>query len=266
MLLTIDAGNTRTKWAVFNATGQITHQGACLNTAIQSLSLCASTLHYQRIIISNVAGKQHGAAIQSKLTPNYPIQWLVATQATNSLINHYTKPSSLGSDRWAALTAAWHMQHTPCIVVNAGTAVTIDAVVPQAKQAHIGEFLGGIIMPGISLMQQSLSQAAAQLPKLTHTQIDIPNIFATSTEQAIYAGALNAITGAIAHMVDALILQYQQTPNIIISGGDAHTILTHYLKSNLNKLANHVVIVDNLVLQGLFLLDNAFQNSKSDIA
>lgn len=263
MLLTIDAGNTRTKWAVFNATGEITHQGVCSNTAIQSLCLSASVLPYQRVIISNVAGNQHSKALQEKFTQNQPIQWLVPTQAANNLINRYTNPSSLGSDRWAALVAAWHLQHAPCVIVSAGTAVTIDAIVPQAKPSQFGEFLGGMIMPGVSLMQQSLHQGTAQLHNLALTKNDIPNLFATNTDQAIYAGALNGITGAIERMANA-INAHHQTPNIIMNGGDAHLIYSNYLKTSINKVANHIIIVDNLILQGLFLLDNPFQNSKSD--
>lgn len=257
MLLTIDAGNTRTKWAIFNAKGEITHQGVCLNTTLQNADLSASTLGYARVVISNVAGHQHATAIQSKLAPQHPIQWLLATKEACDLINHYTNPSSLGSDRWAALVAAWHLQHAPCIVVNAGTAVTIDAIVPQAKHSHIGEFIGGMIIPGLDLMQQSLHQSTAQLPKVHRPQNHGVNVFATSTEQAIYAGSLNAITGAIERMAHTLAAQCAQMPNIIISGGNAQETQANCVKIEHNRVS----IIDTLVLQGLFLLDSATHNS-----
>ena len=64
--------------------------------------------------------------------------------------NGYAKPAQLGSDRWAALIAAWHLVQRKCLVVDSGTATTIDTLSGQ------GEFVGGLILPGVELMQRSL--------------------------------------------------------------------------------------------------------------
>jgi len=263
MLLTIDAGNTRTKWAVFNTDGVVTNYGACLNHELSTVNFQPAYLGYSRVTISNVAGRQHANLLTEILAPYaLPVRWIKASSQACSVINHYTSPESLGSDRWAALIAAWHIKQSPCIVVNAGTAVTIDAlnVHPNNTQVNnesLGAFIGGLILPGLSLMQQSLGLATAQLPKelaestlTTQTHTDI---FATNTADAIQSGAIHAIVGAITLMAQTLHMQSKQTPTIIISGGNAQVIYKYMV----TRVTSPVSIVDNLVLQGLFLLENA---------
>ena len=268
MLLTIDVGNTRTKWAVFNKNGVITHCGACLNDALASADLSPTVMEYERVIISNVAGEQLTKLLADKFAPyTLPVRWIKSSLQACNVHNLYTSPETLGSDRWAALIAAWHIKQTPCIVVNAGTAVTIDAMnihhiddtalnMPSVEQLPVndrrGEFMGGLILPGLHLMQQSLALATAQLPAPTLNTINIADTFSKNTANAIYAGAVHAIVGAITLMTQSLHEQCQQVPSIIISGGNAKTIHDHLIV----YVTNHVLIIDNLVLQGLYLLDN----------
>lgn len=259
MLLTIDAGNTRTKWAVFNANGEITQHGACFNDALPEADLSPQALDYQRVIISNVAGTAHANKLEQLLKPHQsPINWLKASTQACNVINGYIEPETLGTDRWAALIAAWQMRHAPCIVVNAGTAVTVDALTQTADGK--GEFLGGLILPGLNLMQASLGIATAQLPK--HHAIEnftadtMTDIFAKSTVQAIHAGALNAVSGAIIRMAAALKNKCGLAPCIILSGGNAATINNDLAQT----VTNQTVIVDNLVLTGLYVLDYSNKN------
>lgn len=106
-------------------------------------------------------------------------------------------------------------------------------------------------------MEQSLGLAAAQLPSptlSTNTAIQVSSdIFAKNTSDAIYSGAVLAIVGAITLMAHELNKRCTHKPNIIISGGNAKTIYDTLVLS----VTNPVLIVDNLVLQGLFLLESA---------
>ncbi len=259
MLLTIDAGNTRTKWAVFNQAGNIVNNGACDNNALSSTDF--SALKFERVTVSNVAGEQHAALLAEKLAPyTATVCWIKATSEVCGVSNQYTL--DLGADRWAALIAAWHLKHVPCVVVNAGTAVTIDALsIEQNSVNHQAVFIGGLILPGLNLMQQSLGLATAQLPKFNavtdSAEYLTADIFAKNTADAIYSGALHAITGAIALMAHELHCQCKQLPFILLSGGNAPVIYQQLIEQNLVvQMAQQVIIVDNLVLQGLFLLDN----------
>lgn len=258
MLLTIDAGNTRTKWAIFDHDGTMRNYGACLNAQLSTADLSPKSLGYEQVIISNVAGSGHAAQLKSILAPYLlPVHWMQPSERACDVINHYKAQHTLGSDRWAALIAAWQMQHAPCVVVNAGTAVTIDALSMQARNKQHGEFLGGMILPGIYLMQTSLGGGTAQLPPhVTPLETDAEvNIFARSTAQAIHSGTLCAIGGAIVQMAKALEAKSGQIPNIILSGGDA-PVIQRYLIHTAN---NPTIVIDHLVLTGLYLIARSEQ-------
>ena len=255
LTLAIDAGNTRVKWGLFDASGNVLENGACLNADLAITKLPEAS----RVVVSNVAGPAVKAQLISLLPKNTPIQWAVAQPHACDVSNHYGQAAMLGTDRWAALIAAWHLKQAPCVVVNAGTAVTIDALsVKLQSNDNQAEFIGGLILPGLILMQQSLGLATAQLPKLALAPLLIEksatDIFAKNTTDAIYAGALYAIIGAITQMADALKARCKQTPCIVISGGDAPAIYQQLIKKNPDIASTQqVVIVDNLVLLGLFL-------------
>jgi type III pantothenate kinase len=247
-LLTIDAGNTRVKWGLFNADATLLENGTCLNTGISQATLPAAN----RIIISNVAGLHIKNQLESILPNEVSIYWITAKADECGVKNCYEYPEKLGTDRWAALIAAWHIKQSPCVVVNAGTAVTIDALNEK------GEFIGGIILPGIHLMQQSLGLATAQLPTITSKKSastiinPYQDIFAKNTADAMLAGAINAACGAVMQMHAALAIQCKKTPYIFICGGNAQLIKDNLL----GDVTNLAIIVDNLVLRGLYLIEN----------
>ncbi|MEO6118531.1 MAG: type III pantothenate kinase [Methylotenera sp.] len=254
-ILAIDAGNTRVKWGVFNAAGGLMEYSACLHSELINTILPQTS----RVIISNVAGKSIEDTLKKAL-PNSTIHWVSAGLEACGVENRYETPAKLGTDRWAAVIAAWHIKHAPCVVVSAGTAVTVDALSVH-EENNAGIFLGGMILPGLNLMQQSLGIATAQLPEKTAdshtTNQQEANTFATNTVDAIYAGALHAILGAINLMAEELHRHSNVSPHIVISGGNAaiiHQQLTqHHL---IGDVTNSAIIVDNLVLHGLYLLDN----------
>jgi type III pantothenate kinase len=249
-ILAIDAGNTRVKWGLFASAGVVLEHGACLNTEIAHAKLPETT----HVIISNVAGDKVKKQLESLLPKNISIYWIVAKAKNCGVSNCYAQPEKLGADRWAALIASWHIKQAPCVVVNAGTAVTIDALSTNNNHA---EFIGGLILPGFNLMQQSLGLATAQLPMPTFSaNKQHHDIFAKNTTDAIRLGALQAISGAIILMANALETECKKVPNIIISGGNAQVIKDNLL----GDVTNHVLIIDNLVLQGLYLIGNFMQS------
>jgi len=249
MRLTIDAGNTRTKWALFDDAGVIVHLDACLNADIAQANLLPSSLSCDEIVISNVAGDAHAQQLQQLVIDYQAITyWFNASKLLGGVFNCYTTAEQLGSDRWAAMVGAWSLQQKTCLVVNAGTATTIDAVIEtQIDGTAIGLFTGGLILPGIALMQKSLGSATAQLPTPAQDAINLPlasiSPFATNTAQAIQSGALIATIGAIEHTAQAIQHKHGDTPVIIVSGGNAK-LIAQYVKE--------AEIAENLVLLGLF--------------
>lgn len=239
MILLIDIGNTRTKWALADKNGQLSDVKSCLNAEIAKAEL--PILEAQKTLISNVAGRDMAERIAVKLTP-LEAQFLQVGTSALGVSNHYA--SSLGADRWAAVVAAWHHYHQAIVVVNAGTAITLDSI------SHTGEFLGGSIMPGLHLMRASLGKNTA----LLNVEEGDWQAFPTNTSDAIQSGMLNAVVGAINLTLKRLENYSECPPLLLLSGGDAEMIAKALAMqiSNLDK--KQVIITQNLVLHGLALL------------
>lgn len=227
--LLIDAGNTNIKMATEDDWLQM----ASLPT---SRACDLSLLQFsdvQEVWASNVAGDEVAAQIiRACAESRLPLQFIKARDEQCGVRNGYEVPELLGSDRWAAMIAAWHHVRSACLVVNCGTATTIDALSGE------GEFLGGLILSGIELMQKSLFAATA-LPELdAGGYADFPK----NTADAICSGAVKATCGAIQRQHELL---DAESP-VLLCGGAARLLLPH--------LALQAEMMDNLVLQGLRLI------------
>jgi type III pantothenate kinase len=239
LILLIDIGNTRTKWALADKNGQLSAVKSCLNTEIAKAELPIQEA--QTTLIANVAGQAMAENITYELKP-LPAQFLTVSASAYGLTNFYAP--TLGVDRWAALVAAWHTYHQPIVVVNAGTAITIDAI------SQAGEFLGGSIIPGLHLMRASLSKNAA----LLNVEAGEWQAFPTNTSDAIQSGMFNAVVGAINLTLKRLEKHATSAPLLLLSGGDAEVIAEALALQSLNLDTKQVIITQNLVLHGLALL------------
>lgn len=249
MKLLIDAGNTRIKWALVDGEDWLcrgdlpTVEADKLSRNIDEQLVhrnSSANLHdIKQIWASNVAGEKVsrnigniGANISTR--PHFS----EARVEQCGVRNGYASASQLGSDRWSALIAAWHIVKGKCLVVNSGTATTIDTLSGQ------GEFAGGLILPGVELMQRSLAEATDQLKSTQGVYVPFP----LNTADAIYSGAIQAICGATERQY---ILLNDDDTQIVLSGGDA-TLLQPYFNRKLFKVQPR--IVDNLVLRGLLVM------------
>ena len=233
-ILAIDSGNSRIKWGWHDAQHWV-HQGAAPQADIAALQQQWKSLPLpSQIIVSNVAGEQVGAALATMLL-HWPVhaRWITSTAFQCGVRNYYSNPAQLGTDRWAALIAVWTRQQQACLVVNAGTAMTIDAL------SDTGEFLGGIIVPGLKIMCQTLQENTAALALDKGEFHEYPD----NSADAVYSGALQAMTGAVERMARTLATSLGHTPLCILSGGSAHAIKS--------RLPLEAQIIESLVLDGL---------------
>jgi type III pantothenate kinase len=239
-ILAIDAGNSRIKWGIADGSGWLrrgwlaTREAHALGAALKDLPVPV------RIVVSNVAGERVREALVQALA-GYGVApvWVTGRDAQCGVRSGYADPSQLGPDRWAGLIAAWklhgnaHEEGRACVVVNAGTTMTVDALSAE------GVFLGGIIVPGLDLMRASLDSGTAQL----RMQQGAFYYFPDNTADAIMSGAINALTGAIDRMCGYMAETGQGTALVVLSGGVAALIQP--------RLNVAVALVDNLVLEGL---------------
>ena len=244
-MLAIDAGNTRVKWGIHDGR-EWTLRGAVDTAAIARRHVFIDVIKasvVDCVMISNVAGTSVAAAIKDQIYfLRKPITFVSAQVQQCGVVNRYDHPAQLGSDRWAALVAA-HARAKGApraqLVVMAGTALTVDALTAD------GHFLGGIIVPGLALMQHALHGGTAQLPSAPGQYQTFPN----TTVNAITSGAVEACAGAVARMYTHLSAQVGKPPHCI-GGGGAMQGLAPYLPFP-------VLIDDNLVLDGLVAIANA---------
>ncbi len=233
-VLAIDIGNTRIKWGCGREGGWL-RQGWVPSAQPEALAAeFAGLPAITRAIISCVAGDAVRAAVGAALpAATEPPLWLEASAAQCGVRSSYADPSSLGPDRWAALIGAWHFTGAACVVVNAGTTMTVDAL------GGDGVFLGGCIVPGARLMREALARDTARLA----VREGGFGYFPDNTGDAIFSGTVNALAGAVERMVRHLGEITGAAPPVILSGGDAALIE--------KRLNAQVVVVDNLVLEGL---------------
>ncbi len=239
MILLIDAGNTLVKWRAIRQTDDAVHdEGAFAHEAVDDLTDILArhrdgTAHaIRRIVGVNVAGPTLAARIDAHAaTASLTPEWITASAALCGVRNRYDDPARLGADRWAALIGARQLHPHACLVVTSGTATTIDLLDDG------GDFLGGLILPGVNLMRRALSTHTAQLPLAEGCFAATPR----NTADAIYSGCLQAHAGAVERMFTRI----AGTPQAccLLGGGGAG----HFA----DLLTIPARRVDNLVLHGL---------------
>lgn len=252
MILLVDAGNTRIKWALIESArlattplGQWASFGTVLRADICQMADSLQGTDISRVVISNVAGAEMRAELERMVlravgVKPVPLTWFASQAELAGIRNGYRNPTQLGCDRFAAMIGAHALfPNQPLVIATCGTATTVDAV------AADGRFLGGMILPGLGLMATSLAKNTAQLPQVPQYNV-AAQPFADNTNDAIVAGCINAQVGAIERAVAAhaaLLDAGQPAAQCILSGGAAFMIAPH-LAVAANK-------VDNLVLIGL---------------
>ena len=173
-LLCLDSGNTRVKWGLRLGETWLA-KGACPIDGLAELAVSAG-----RLLACNVAGAVAQAAIESLAARlDAKLDWVRSEATAFGVINGYEHPQQLGADRWAALIGAHVLHSGTCLVVNAGTATTVDVL------GSDGRFRGGLILPGISMMRQVLAANTADLPVATGNYRELPK----NTVDAIASGA-----------------------------------------------------------------------------
>ena len=224
--LLIDVGNSRLKWGVLDGdairrTGHITQQ------AINEKGLAALTSRLPRdvdtVFASNVAGSSFATRLSGVvgLHCDCDVHFARTEKQACGVTNSYRQPRHMGVDRWVAMIGAWHEFEAACLVVDAGTAVTIDALDDDGKH------LGGQILPGVALMASALASRTSDIPPAqprSGATAKGMSMFAASTSRSIEQGAINAVAGAIERAAWTLDEDGIEA-EIILTGGDATRIL-----------------------------------------
>jgi type III pantothenate kinase len=248
MMLLVDIGNSRVKWAIagrgqLGAQHAASHAGWTIEDWRRSLF---GVPGIDRVVASSVAGGPSAAALNeaARLETGRPATFVATSPEAAGVRNAYPDPGLLGIDRWLAVIAAHRIARGACCVADIGTAATLDGV------ARDGQHLGGFIVPGPDLMMRSLWGGTADLASHTAAS-SAPGqaLFADNTRDAIERGCRLAVAALVDRGVTDMTRRLGMRPMLLLTGGAAPTIES--------LLETPCEAVPDLVLRGLAILAEA---------
>jgi len=246
MILVIDVGNTRLKWAWLTSAGLSDQQAMVHRDAKPDLwtaALYDSTQKPERVLVANVAGDAMGNRL-TRLTKKYfrvKPEFVTPTRTFRELTNGYLDATLLGADRWLAIIGAWTIARSALCVIDAGTAVKVDSVDAG------GQHLGGLIAPGIHMMREALLTKTGDIAKaIERSSPSMAGVLANNTIGAVSRGAVFALAGMADRAAEAIEQSTGTKPRLYITGGDAGMVAA--------AMRARGEIVPDLVLRGLAVI------------
>jgi type III pantothenate kinase len=243
MMLLLDVGNTHTHVGLGDSRrtrvlGEFPTEGWRAGTAAGSLKDLLKSARPESGGFCSVVPAVNGS-VRSTLASEFGFQPRQLTSGTVRGVGiRYPKPETIGQDRLANALAARHRFGAPVLVVDFGTAVTFDVVDRR------GDYIGGIIAPGLSAMTDYLHEKTALLPRI---RIREPrSVVGRSTEQAMLAGAVHGYRGLVRGLIQELRkeLGTRRLP-VVATGGYALLIA--------RKMPEIGEVVPGLTLEGVRL-------------
>ena len=212
MYLLIDIGNTRIKWQ------QRDDKDILLTDSIlveEFMDIDFSSIKsIDKIIVSNV---NHSIVLDKlkEILSKFKCPIIETKPISNEyLINDYEDHKTLGIDRWLTALGAWKLYQRPLLVINAGTAITIDLIeLDRESKAH---FKGGMILPGVAISLAVLNNST----NLIDTEIGKSHYPSLNTKDAVTTGIMTSIQGAI----NLVCRKLPSSLPILLTGGDANLI------------------------------------------
>ena len=246
MTLLVDVGNTRVKWARLDATGALGPQRAATYAGWSAgdwQRALFDGVPPDRVVASSVASASVNAALDdaARAAGSRPVEFVVATAEAVGVRSGYGDPRQLGVDRWMAVIGAWHLVRGDCLVVDVGTAATVDFV------AADGSHRGGYIVPGPALMVGSLLRSTSDLGTrhgAGNGGGEDTTTFADNTRDAIERGCRLALAALVERSyADAARAAQGRPVRLLLTGGAADDVRA--------QLRVEAEPVPDLVLRGL---------------
>lgn len=223
MILCIDIGNTRIKWARLTDAG-VKFGGAHAYKKRDFFALLAEIWADiempERVFVSNVAGQTLGAALQTWVMQHWHIPTEVLTTQTHPTLElSYATPETLGVDRWLNMLAARQCHQEPYCIVDSGSFITVDII--DADGVH----QGGYITPGLDMMYAALHHYSQGRLALSNESDFAALTYGQTSETCIQHGCGRMIVAFINDITQQVQDQYGAQAHYIITGGNAALLL-----------------------------------------
>ncbi len=245
MHLLLDIGNQNVKWRFDDRCGSF----PSIRLKQISDSVLAQIDSVSGIVFINVAEPIYAEWLRRYAASKWGVDAVQVFSVSEQcgVRNGYHKAEELGADRWAATIGAWSICSDAAVIVDCGTAITVDALSAQ------GEFIGGSILPGFELARDSLSQRTPGIGAFDGLASDFP---ARSTIDAVSSGVVYALMGGIDLLVQKYSALVGDNPKLLLTGGASSIVAdesTHKFEQT-----------PNLPLLGLQVISNALFNNPSN--
>lgn len=242
MILLIDIGNTRIKWAQLTGAALGEQSAAAHATWTQddfARALSSTTTRPERVLVSNVGGAKIAEQVRDCVADAWQItaQFIESTARAGGVRTGYSDPAKLGVDRWLAVIAAHASERRAACIVSVGTAMTIDGVDAS------GQHLGGVIVPGPDLMLKSLLHNTSDLAQRSQQGSTKEAVFADNTLGAMQQGAMHALAALIERAFTTMQREVKEEPALLLTGGASARVAS--------ALSLPYKSVPDLVLRGL---------------
>lgn len=249
MLLVVDVGNTNTSLGIFEG-DELRAQWRLATHHEQTADECGILVHnlfsLGGLAVSEVSGMMISCVVpplngvlEEMAEKYFHLKPLFLEPGTRTgMAIHYENPHEVGADRIANSVAAFAKYGGPCVIVDFGTAITFDAV--SAK----GEYLGGVIAPGLGIAAEALFEHAARLPRV---EVREPRqVIGSNTVGSMESGLFYGSVGLVDGILDRLVAELGPKTQIISTGGQASLV---------SGASHHRPRVDSaLTLEGLRII------------
>ncbi len=232
MILTVDIGNThihlglfirgalRKTWSLSSKPGR-----TCDEYAMYLRGLIGEGMPMVGAIVSSVVPSLE-LPIARAIEQEYKTQPLILSEETPiGLVNGYRNHAEVGMDRLANAVGGCHFFGAPLLILDFGTAITLDYVAPPAKPGAMAAYMGGAILPGIEMSAQALARGTARLPHVS--LVEPARVIGRTTAESIQAGLMHGYRGAITTLVELAKEEIGHSCDVIATGGDALNLRAH---------------------------------------